>query len=264
MLFLKSKPKSDEFLPPPPPFPSMEFEDELKTEPSQIGDLEHDDSLPKFADMFNDIDKSFVQKKAKAGLDREKTRLKLLKIKKRLSKFKQMKPNPKAAKLKAGQKNGKESGDYPKINMDDYDFPKDLEEASDKDFVSNKLDFDLEPRPQEMIEAEDEIKSAIADIKGHEKKSLFGRLFGSRVQEQKTESSQLMQENPEMDNLSKIKNKLDDARQSLMNFDLNSARKDYADIMSLYNELKPEEQAKVYYEIKNLYYERKSAEGLKY
>ena len=236
MLFFKPKPNSDELLPPPPPFPSMEFEEELKAKPAQNEFLEQESSQPRFAHLFND-----------------KTRLKSLKIKKRLSKFKQLKPKQtKAAKLKIKQD----------LDDSDFNFPKDLDEASKKDFVSEKLDFDLESRPQDMIESEEEIKSAIADIKGHEKKSLFGRLFGSIPQEQKIHDSQPMLETQEIDNVSKIKNKLYDARQSLMNFDLKSARENYAVIMDLYNELNPEEQAKVYYEIKNLYYERKSAEGL--
>ena len=48
-----------------------------------------------------------------------------------------------------------------------------------------------------------------------------------------------------------------------MSFDLKIARKKYMEAMEIYNKIKPEEQAKVYSDIKELYFERKSAEQLR-
>ena len=65
------------------------------------------------------------------------------------------------------------------------------------------------------------------------------------------------------DNISKIQNNISKARDALMKFDLETAKKNYIDAMELYNILKPEEQAKVYHDFRELYFERKSAEELK-
>lgn len=53
------------------------------------------------------------------------------------------------------------------------------------------------------------------------------------------------------------------ARQSLMGMDTDAARSAYIEIMQIYLKLKPEEQALVYNDIRELYNERKSAENIK-
>ena len=272
MLFLKPKPKSEELLPPPPPFSILELEEEKPVLNSDNKQKE-EDSGARFAHLFDDIDE--VGQKKEPMQNGEK--LKSLKIKTKLSQFRKSPKQAKATKSKFKPKKAKEFADSKledDLNLDgtDFNFPKDLEQAAEKDFGFDKLaEFDAEDnydknniqaKPQELIEAEDEIKSAIDDIKGGEKPSLFRKLFRGEKPEAKVEKP-LMQEIPK-DGISQIKGKLEDARNALMNFDLKSARENYADIMVLYNGLNPEEQAKVYYEIKNLYYERKSAEGLNY
>ena len=72
-----------------------------------------------------------------------------------------------------------------------------------------------------------------------------------------------MLELPAVDNLSKIQNKINEARQALMKFDLKTAKRNYIEAMRLYNNISPEDKAKVYHDIKELYFERKSAEELK-
>ena len=67
----------------------------------------------------------------------------------------------------------------------------------------------------------------------------------------------------EEDDLAAIKKMIGNARSALMNLDLEAAKNDYMEIMLAYNKLKPEDQAKVYHEIRDLYYERKNAEELK-
>ena len=72
-----------------------------------------------------------------------------------------------------------------------------------------------------------------------------------------------LQRLPETDSISVIQNHVNGARHALMKFDLGTAKKNYIDAMRVYNSLNPEEQAKVYNEIRDLYFERKSAEELK-
>ena len=83
-----------------------------------------------------------------------------------------------------------------------------------------------------------------------------------KVSEQKKDEA-LMPELPETDDFSKIKNSISRARQSPMNFDLEAAKKNYVEALKIYNNLKPQGQSKVYEELKELYFERKSAEDLK-
>ena len=49
----------------------------------------------------------------------------------------------------------------------------------------------------------------------------------------------------------------------IRNYYLDAAKKSYIDIMRLYNNLNPEDQAKVYNDVRELYFERKNAEELK-
>ncbi len=134
---------------------------------------------------------------------------------------------------------------------------------------------------KEILEAEEEIKSAIEKIKKQEKSSLFGRLFrkaekiGIRQPEisngkllekdeiKNHEIKNLMPQTEKFDSISAINDKLNKARTSLTNFDLRAAKADYIEIMKIYNNMNPEEQAKVYHDVREIYFERKSAEGLK-
>jgi len=60
-----------------------------------------------------------------------------------------------------------------------------------------------------------------------------------------------------------IQSKINDARQALMRFDLETAKRSYIEVLRLYNNMTSEEKVKVYHDIKELYSERKSAEELK-
>ncbi|MAH33589.1 hypothetical protein CL615_04335 [archaeon] len=57
-----------------------------------------------------------------------------------------------------------------------------------------------------------------------------------------------------------IEEKIHKARLALMEFKFDEARKVYIEIMKLYNELDIKKKSKVYQDIKDLYYERKTAE----
>ncbi len=237
MLFLKPKPMPNELLPPPPPFPSLDLEEKPKPGPVMAESSSED----RFEDLFKDV-KDINPKTIK---EKTASKIKTLKLKQKQIKIKGLND-----KLKTKQK----FSDYSQDDFEDFDLPKDLE-------TDEYIKKGLKSRPKELAEAEDEIKTAIEKIKEHEKPSLFGSFFRSKKPEPETGMS--IQEIPE-DNVSRIIGKINNARQSLMNLDLQRAREEYLEIMKAYNELRPGEQRKVFYEIKNLYYERKSAESLKF
>ena len=70
---------------------------------------------------------------------------------------------------------------------------------------------------------------------------------------------------PEMqfDSISRMQKMINDAREHLMNLNLDAAKKSYIEILQLYNQISPQDQAKFYNDIRELYFERKSAEHLK-
>lgn len=147
-------------------------------------------------------------------------------------------------------------------------------------------------KPKEISEAESEIESAIERMKKEEKTSFFRKFFPIRQKingaikdmqaswafgTQKTypkkspieqlnslnKSEEVKAEQIKADGNLIIQNIIKKVRDSLMKLDLKSAKEDYLEIMGIYNSMKPEEQVKVYHDIKDLYAERKSAEELK-
>ena len=138
-----------------------------------------------------------------------------------------------------------------------FDFGPEPEFQDLEELGIGDLEAEEEIKPKEIEEAEEEITSAIEGIKNQEKKSFFSGLFKKKAREQEP-----MLET-QVDDLDAVKRKIDDARNALMNLDLEAAKNYYIEIMRLYNKLKPEEQAQVYREIRDFYYERKNAEELK-
>ena len=125
-------------------------------------------------------------------------------------------------------------------------------------------------KPYETSEAEQEIEKAIEDLKKKPKKPLSGLFMPKeKIKTHEMEFPEIPKEElpvPEIeeptDDVTTMKHKIHIARSSLMDFDLLEAKRTYIEIMMLYNDSSPEKQAKVYEKIKDLYYERKNAEGL--
>ncbi|MBI2660278.1 hypothetical protein HYX07_03900 [Candidatus Woesearchaeota archaeon] len=273
MLFSKLKAKTDELLPPPPPFPSMELEEE-KAKPAKTKAASKDE----FEDLFKEVESLKVKKEPIPKIkvpktEKKETKKPIAKLKEKAkparvkpATFKETKlvkklPEIKIkAKLVKPVKAVREKIQEPEPKSEDFEFPE-LEEK--------ELEFDgigeIEARPNELQEAKDEIKSAIEKIKGWdtgnsqapEKQSFFQRLFAKK---RETPEENLSEAG---DDISLIKSHISRARESLMKFDLESAKKNYIEIMKIYNKISPEQQAKVYREISDLYSERKSAEELK-
>ena len=282
MLFFKPKQKYEEILPPPPPFPTMEFEEEkekpkffdevIDTEKSRTETIQE---VREFDDLLKDFEKKPKSKGIKSRKEKfipKKRELsaKKPKISKRLS-LKQSKKikEKKQVKLTTAKKDL------------DFELPEELKSSSEKEVkLPKKLeDFDLEDygkeldaekdfksKPREIEEAEQEIKEAIEKIKNKEKPSFFMKLFAKKEKtEEKPKDTKdiTLPKIPEVDDISKIKNSISNAREALMKFDLESAKSNYIKAMKLYKEMLPEDQAKVYHDINDLYFERKSAEELK-
>ena len=255
------------------PFPSMEFDDNPIEESGLLTEtLKHnlvkegDEAIKPLGKKEN---KYFMANK-KFSSNKKLSKRELKQLKK--AKFRQIKAKKGITKKIKLNKFPELKGDF---DLEDADFNLPKELVSEKEIeLPDKLgelgtdSFEKEfaqqtEKPREIIEAEDEIKDAIGKIKNQEKPSLFKSLFARRKSEQKPAEVQLMQEIREVDDISAIQNRINAARQALMGFDLETAKKKYMEAMEIYNKIRPEEQAKVYQDIKELYSERKSAEQLK-
>lgn len=265
MLFSKLKAKSDELLPPPPPFPSMELE-EPKAE-KQKAKAQKDGIDDLFKEVKNlKLENSKVKKEAPKKTEAKKPAAKIKPVKirqakpiktKLAKKLPQIKIKASAIKPKPSEKKLEFPEEEPKIEeLEPIGEPK-AEEFEFPEIEEKPLEFEsAAAKPKEIQEAEDEIKSAIDKIKERERPSFLQRLFARK------EKQEIM-EKPSVGDVSAIKSCIENARQALMNFDLDAAKKNYIEIMKIYNKISPEEQAKVYQDVKDLYSERKSAEELK-
>ncbi|MBI2652936.1 hypothetical protein HYX00_05720 [Candidatus Woesearchaeota archaeon] len=304
MLFFKSKHKYDEILPPPPPFPTMEFEEEFKEKPKFFDEVikpKRAETFPE-EEEFSELVKGLEGTKPKKSISKKekiipkkveiakhrKILKKELKQLKKVIPVKQIKEKKLPTRLKAIEKGVKKpkTVELPKLDeleedftseSADFELPKELEELPKKEIELPETleDLDIEDigkdlgleqetkKPKEILEAEEEIKSAIEKIKEQEKPSLFKRLFKKKESQEKPSKEQLSPEFPDLDEISAIQNKIDETRQALMKLDLETAKRNYIEIMRMYNNIKPEEQAKVYHDIRDIYFERKSAEELK-
>src|SRR3989344_3637527 len=280
-LFFKRKVESEELLPPPPPFPSMDIEEvkpESKKETAQI-------SKGRFDDLFAETEAKQA-KKSKAG--KEEYAAKGPEFEEDIlddlfedaipeTKYKTKKGAKKAAKLKKGKRRTKdilknlgiESVEPEKISpAKGFEFPDNLE-SIEMDVNSELHDLMQEPYHEITLD-EQEIMEAIGKAKGSQR-GLIGKLNQKlsliRQKKAKTEAKvyDIMQQQGAgiAYGLESIQKRINDARNALMDFNLQRARESYIEIMNIYNHLKPEEQAKVYNEIRDLYFERKSAEQLK-
>ena len=260
MFLFKPKPKSDDLLPPPPPFPTLDSEESISDQSNLLDkDIETEiETLPEdmeFSSLVKDLNKTTKRLK-KEGIQKKS------KEKKAPSKTKkeQIKTQVELPSLK--EDFGLEDIELPEeLSKEELEFPDTIEEF-DIDKLGEEIEQEPKTKPKEILEAEEEIKSAIEKIKEHEKPSLLKRLFWRNKIEQKPELLISEPEIQEGDEFSEIQSKINKAREALMKFDLENAKINYIELMGLYNKIKPEEQAKVYNEIKELYFERKSAEKL--
>ncbi|MDP3765487.1 MAG: hypothetical protein Q8R04_03160 [Nanoarchaeota archaeon] len=302
MLFFKPKQKSNEVLPPPPPFPTLEFEEE-KERPKFFDETikpKKAETFPEEGEFSNLVEnlgkevkqKKMINKKKKMILEKTKAaKRQKIPIKKKQKQFKKITStnrikekrliSSKKSKISKKAAEKPNAVEQPELEEDFWPenlgskLPKESASAKNEEELPEKSEeFDIEgfaeelkqetkAKPKEIVEAEEEIKSAIEKIKEREKPSFFKKLFTRKKTDGEFAHGYSIQELPEVDKISMIQNKINETRQALMKFDLETAKSSYIGIMKLYQKIRPEEQAKVYHDIRDLYFERKSAEELK-
>lgn len=295
----RPKSKNIDILPPPPPFPTMDLEEEPKGIPKPVEfnklkqDFSHD--VTEFHDLLKDLDKSHLKNKKISAKQKKLSKKELKKLRKL-----ELKQKKEAKSLKKfEEKHEEDIDDVEKLWLQDFDdfqdlgienlgletgdglkkpkkeksskkeseieFPDTLDEL-DVDYARPATETKTRQRPKELEDAEKEIQSAIESIKKLEKQNFFSRLFSTEpkprdyMQDARIE---IKQNAVQEDDISRIQKNISDARDALMNSNLEAAKRKYMEAMRIYNHIKPEEQAKVYNDIKNLYSERKNAEELK-
>jgi len=261
--FGKSK-QELELLPPPPPFPDIEEETKKIRETEMRKEIELETKKQREIERIK--------------LKAEKRMQRVLAIKKK----EELKKKNKEL-LEEKRRKAKEIGHKPFLDKffgkkEEKQIDKELREIErivpkpakkekiepldiKSDIPDVKFDQDVE-KPHEVLEAEKEIQRAIEGIKRVSKKKPFiKRLFGKKKSEEKTEFPEVIprvEENADVIYL--IEGKLHMVRLALMDFKFDDAQKIYIEIMKMYNDLDLEKKAKVYDDIKDLYYERKTAE----
>jgi len=136
-----------------------------------------------------------------------------------------------------------------------------------------KTEFDNELKDLEKLEVpefslpkiekdEEEIQEAISGIKVKKKAFIPKNLFKEKEHaEERIETPEVMPRTyDKIDYVEEIEEKMHKARLALMDFKFEEAKRVYIGIMRMYNQLEPKKRSKVYQDIKDLYYERKSAE----
>ena len=206
------------------------------------------------------------------GKEKKITKKPAKQLKKPLPKIRAKAPVIKKAPIKAVKEKPFKKERILPIEKIKFELPKEIEEPKEEirlpetleDFDIDELGKELEQKakPKEILEAQEEIQSAIDKIRKKERRSFLGRLF-ERKEKEKQEEIYPTFSIPNGDGLSIIQSSIKKARDALMKFDLETAKRNYIEIMRLYNNLSQQDKAKVYNDINELYYERKSAEELK-
>jgi len=295
----RPKSKDIDILPPPPPFPAMDFEEEPKgiSKPVEFSKIKQDFSqnVTEFHELLDGLDKSHSKDKKISARQKKLSKKEL----KRLKKL-ELKQKKEAKSLKKSEeKHVGDIDDVEKLWLQDFDdfqdlgienlgvsdglkkpkkgkyskkdneieFPDTLDELN-LDYAKPSAETKTRQKPKELEDAEKEIRSAIESIKKQEKQSFFSRLFSTSpklidygIQNAETEAKYGFADKG--DKISQINKKIEEAREDLMNSNLEAAKRKYIEAMQIYNHIRPEEQAKVYNDIKNLYSERKNAEEMK-
>lgn len=254
MLFFKPRHKQIGILPPPHPDSELELEEPSLLEESRTTPVLHS-TLPKNQKFFDEIltqnkPESFPEESEFKDLVEkvfQKTRAKKQQPKSKAPK----KPEPRQLKKIPKPKQAKKEIRELPESVGDFEFPNDFVEPF------GGLKGKASQKPAEILEAEHEIESAIESIKKQENPSFLKKLFAKKTWAGKKSWI------PNQDKVSLVQENIRKARDAMMESDLESAKASYLETIRIYNQLKPQEQARVYHDINDLYSERKSAEKLK-
>ncbi len=263
-----SKNEDLDLLPPPPPFPDLGIE-ELSTAPNA---------------------KLARGKKGKGKLKRLDAKNKRLKIPESDASFEGMAepPLPEQKKSFFGKLFGKKDEDLERglEELEEMPMPKEPKFVTKKlpeikitksgiktqkpkkelpgDIFYSKVPLNIEegPKPLDIKKDEEEIRESIESIQGKKKHSI-DRFFSRKEKEihEKIETPEVMPRTfDKIDHVQEIEERIHKARLLLMDFRFEDAKRVYVEIMRTYKELEAKDRSKVYDDIMDLYYERKSAE----
>ena len=284
-----SKNEDLDILPPPPPFPdivgSKKPEDAAEEEWKRGGEERKGKRF-----KLEKQEKNWIKKEARAktpqiasGIDKNKIEL---------TEFEQKKSffgklfEKKDEELEKGLEGLDEIMPEPRLTAEgfpEFKIPKAkgkipiaLEKAKPLQDISQakfpKAEFEEDMGLDEMKKAEEEIRMAIDGMKGNNKSSVIGRLFRRKEKQSKAQISGVTEsgkiETPEVmprtfekiDHVQEIEERVHKARMCLMDFKFDDAKRIYMEIMKLYSSISQKDRYKVYQDIRDLYYERKSAE----
>lgn len=235
-LFGKSK-QELELLPPPPPFPKIE-EEQIKQEVS-IKEKNGKKKQQELESRKIEENRRKELERKKEVSEKQKEEIKKVKIEEKLIKETE-KSKPVFEKFFSKKEERIEpveiKSDIPKI-------------TAEKDIG----------KPHEILEAEKEIQRAIEGIKKiDESKPILKKLFGDKKKIEKPDLIPQFEE--KVDSVDSIEAKMHRTRLALMDFKFDEAKRIYVEIMKIYNDLEPKKKARVYLDIRDLYYERKTAE----
>jgi len=141
---------------------------------------------------------------------------------------------------------------------------KEIEEIAKKEPKKEKLEVtEIEEavKPGEIEKSQEEIQEAIQGMKAKRPSIVKGWFRKKDEVEEKIEMPEVMPRTyDKIDYIELIEEKIHKARLYLMDFKFDEAKYVYTEIMKMYFELEPKKKAKVYQDIKDLYYEREGAE----
>ncbi|MEK6949974.1 MAG: hypothetical protein AABX34_07150 [Nanoarchaeota archaeon] len=136
-----------------------------------------------------------------------------------------------------------------------------------------KLEIEEGINSVDLEKAEEEIRKSIESMQGKERTSIIGGLFKRKEKSRKEplisevadagkiETPEVMPRTfDKIDHVQEIEERMHKARMCLMDFKFDDAKRIYIEIMGLYSNISQKDRYKVYQDIRDLYYERKSAE----
>ncbi len=127
-----------------------------------------------------------------------------------------------------------------------------------------ELEIEESVKPVDLEKAQEEIRKSIESIQREKRELSIGMLFRKKEKEKVIEKIEMPEVMPrtfdKIDHVQEIEERVHKARMCLMDFKFDDAKRVYIEIMRSYNSLSQKDRYKVYQDIRDLYYERKSAE----
>jgi len=146
------------------------------------------------------------------------------------------------------------------ISSGDVELDRELDEIEGISKIPKLVSLGKDKVEPKTISTGDEIRKAIGKVQKGRKPSAIKDLLRKKELETIETPEVMPKTYDKIDYLQDIEEKMHKSRLALMDFKFKDAKMIYIEIMKAYNLLEPKEKSKVYNNIKDLYYERKTAE----